>query len=120
MERFERAKGAGSSALEFWWPGGEDLGEVPLILDGQTRYRDVDTLTLRDLPAVLDTLVVLEGKAEERLRVESERKAAELKERERIRAKERRQRKKQEAAGVTFIDKPREYRNKPYPVGKEL
>ena len=28
LERFERAKGAGASALEFWWPGGEDLGEV--------------------------------------------------------------------------------------------
>ncbi len=31
LERFERAKeagSAGSSALEFWWPGSEDLGEV--------------------------------------------------------------------------------------------
>ncbi len=28
LERFERAKGAGSSAPEFRWPGGEDLGEV--------------------------------------------------------------------------------------------
>ena len=44
------------------------------------------------------------------------RKAAERKERDRIRARERRQRKKPEAAGVTFIDKPRGYRNKPYPV----
>ncbi len=91
-------------------------GEVPIIRDGQTRYRDADTLTLRDLPAVLDTLLVLGAEVEERRRAEAERKAAERKERDRIRARERRQRKKQEAAGVTFIDKPRGYRNKPYPV----
>ncbi len=28
LERFERAKEAGFSAVEFWWPSGEDLGEV--------------------------------------------------------------------------------------------
>ena len=38
---------------------------------------------------MLDTLVVLEAEAEERLRAESERKAAERKEGDRIRAKER-------------------------------
>jgi hypothetical protein len=97
------------------------VGEVPIIRrDGQTTYRDFCDLTLRDLPAVLDTFVVLEAEAEERLRAESERKAAERKEPDRIRARERRQRKKQEAAGVTFIDKPRGYRNKPYPAEEEL
>jgi hypothetical protein len=72
----------------------QTTGEVPIFRDGQTRYSDVDTLTLRDLPAVLDTLVVLEVKAEERLREEEERIAAERKERDRIRAKERRRLKK--------------------------
>jgi hypothetical protein len=98
----------------------EERGEMPLILDGQTGYRDFCDLTLRDLPAMLDTLVVLEAEAEERLRADSERKAAELKEPDRTRTRESRQRKKQEAAGVTFIDKPRGYRNKHYPVEKEL
>ena len=28
LERFGRARRAGFSAVEFWWPGGEDLGEV--------------------------------------------------------------------------------------------
>ncbi len=28
LERFGRAKEAGFSAVEFWWPSGEDLGEV--------------------------------------------------------------------------------------------
>jgi hypothetical protein len=70
----------------------EKRGEVPIILDGQTTYRESDTLTLRDLPAVLHTLVVLE--AEERWRAEAERKRAERKERDRIRARERRQLKK--------------------------
>jgi hydroxypyruvate isomerase len=28
LERFGRARQAGFSAVEFWWPGGEDLGEV--------------------------------------------------------------------------------------------
>jgi hydroxypyruvate isomerase len=28
VERFERAREAGFSAVEFWWPSGEDLGEV--------------------------------------------------------------------------------------------
>ncbi len=28
LERFERAREAGFSAVEFWWPAGEDLGEV--------------------------------------------------------------------------------------------
>ena len=28
LERFGRAKRAGFSAVEFWWPSDEDLGEV--------------------------------------------------------------------------------------------
>ena len=28
LERFGRAREAGFSAVEFWWPSGEDLGEV--------------------------------------------------------------------------------------------
>jgi len=72
----------------------EERGEMPLILDGRTAHRDFYDLTLRDLPAVLDTLVVLEAEAEERWREEEERKAVERKERNRIRAKERRRLKK--------------------------
>ena len=72
----------------------EKRSEVPLTLDEQTGYRDFFDLRLRDLPAVLDTLVVLEAEAEERWREEEERKAVERKERNRIRAKERRRLKK--------------------------
>jgi hypothetical protein len=35
-------------------------GEVPVIRDGQRSYEALETLTLRDLPAILDTLMVLE------------------------------------------------------------
>jgi hypothetical protein len=35
-------------------------GEVPVIRDGQRGYETLETLTLRDLPAILDTLMVLE------------------------------------------------------------
>jgi hypothetical protein len=35
-------------------------GEVPVIRDGQRSYEALETLMLRDLPAILDTLMVLE------------------------------------------------------------
>ena len=68
----------------------ETKGEVPIIRDGRRRYEDLDHLTLRDLPVVLDTFVVLEEALKERKREETERKPVKRKERERIRAKERR------------------------------
>jgi hypothetical protein len=37
-----------------------NAGEVPVIRDGQRGYEALETLTLRDLPAILDTLMVLE------------------------------------------------------------
>jgi hydroxypyruvate isomerase len=34
LERFGRARRAGFSAVEFWWPAGEDLGEVDAAIGG--------------------------------------------------------------------------------------
>jgi hypothetical protein len=72
----------------------EETGEVPVIREGTRHYQDIDTLALRDLPAVLDTFVVLEEEREREKLEEAQRKAAERKERERVRAKERRKLKK--------------------------
>jgi hypothetical protein len=72
----------------------EETGEVPVLREGIRRYESIDALTLRDLPAVLDTFVVLEEEREREKQEEIERKAAERKERERVRAKERRKLKK--------------------------
>ena len=71
-----------------------EAGEVPVIREGVRHYKLIDALTLRDLPAVLDTFVVLEEEREREKLVEDERKSGERKERERIRAKERRKLKK--------------------------
>ena len=72
----------------------EKTGEVPVIRNGQRGYEPLDELRLRDLPAVLDTFVVLEEEREKEKLKEDERKRAERKERERVRAKERRKLKK--------------------------
>jgi hypothetical protein len=72
----------------------EATGRVPAIRDGQRGYEALDTLMLKDLPAILDTFVVLEEEKKAREAEESERKAAQRKERERVRAKERRKLKK--------------------------
>ena len=72
----------------------EKTGEVPVIRDTQRGYELLDDLTLRDLPAVLNTFVVLEKDREKEKLEETERKRAERKERERVRAKERRKLKK--------------------------
>lgn len=75
----------------------EREGKVPMLRDsrGEARsYVPIDTLTLQDLPVVLDTLVVLEEEskargAEEIARLEEKRRA-----RRRELDRERRQRKK--------------------------
>lgn len=72
----------------------EEKGEVAVIRDGRRGYECLDSLTLADLPAVLDTFVVLERELKEHNRKEAERKAKERKNRERVRAKERRKLKK--------------------------
>jgi hypothetical protein len=76
----------------------ETKGEVPLLGEDRKVYVRLEDLTLRDLPAILHTIVVLEEDYwNDYLRRESEaaeRKAAERKKRERVRAKERRKRKK--------------------------
>ncbi len=71
-----------------------EQGEAAVIRDGHRSYEELGVLTLSDLPAVLDTLVVLEEEKNQRDREEAERKAAARKERARIRAKERRKLKK--------------------------
>ena len=72
----------------------EETGEVPVIRNGRRGYKLLDELTLRDLPAVLVTFVVLEQEREMEKLEEDERKRAERKEVERVRAKERRKLKK--------------------------
>jgi hypothetical protein len=67
----------------------EKSGEVPVIRNGQRGYELFDDLMLRDMPAVLDTFVVLDEEREKEKLKEAERKGAERKERERVRAKER-------------------------------
>ncbi len=46
-------------------------GEVPVIRDGQRGYEALETLTLRDLPAILDTLMVLEEEYKQQEREKS-------------------------------------------------
>jgi len=72
----------------------EATGEVVVIRDGKRGHERLEALTLRDLPAVLETLVILEAEHEERKRARSVAFCSERKERERVRAKERRKLKK--------------------------
>jgi hypothetical protein len=72
----------------------EREGKVPVLRAGRRSYETIDTITLGDLPAVLDTLQVLEEEskarsAEEAARLEDKRKA-----RRRRLDRERRKRKK--------------------------
>lgn len=69
-------------------------GKVLLIREGRKSYEELARLTLSDLPAILDALVILEEDHKRREREENERKATERKARERVRAKERRKLKK--------------------------
>lgn len=71
----------------------EQTGHVPLIVDGQTVETDYSTLTLRDLPAVLDTLAKLEDENATMAQKEKERLDAERKRRRNARERERRKRK---------------------------
>jgi hypothetical protein len=80
-----RLAGLGSGAYEDLLSGEdgefyERKGKVPVLRDGRREYEDIDALTLQDLPAVLDTLVVLEEEskarsAEEAVRLEEKRRA---------------------------------------------
>src|SRR5215216_2606281 len=65
----------------------ETAGEVPVIRDGHKGYEPFDSLTLADLPAVLDTLAAMEAE-------EAARRDAERKRRRNALARERRKRKK--------------------------
>jgi hypothetical protein len=60
----------------------ELAGEVPVIRDGRRGYERLDSITLADLPAVLDTLAAMD---EEMKRVEAEEAARRDAERKRLR-----------------------------------
>jgi hypothetical protein len=72
----------------------ERTGEVPIIREGRREKIELESITLADVPAIFDTLKVLEQEHNEREREERERKKAERRTRERVRAKERRKLKK--------------------------
>jgi hypothetical protein len=72
----------------------EQFGKVPIIRNGRRVYESIDALTLQDMPAILDTLAVLEEEA----RTRDAQEAAQLEERRKARRRElereRRKRKK--------------------------
>ena len=68
----------------------EQAREVLIIRDGQRVYEPLDYFTLTDLPAVLDTLLALEGEQKQREQAEKEREDKERRRVDRVRAKERR------------------------------
>jgi len=72
----------------------EDSGEVSIMREGAKQYKPISALTLRDLPAILETIAMLEEERSHEDAEERERKATERRRRERIRAKERRKLKK--------------------------
>jgi hypothetical protein len=72
----------------------ETAGEVPVIRDGRKRYESFDSLTLADLPAVLDTLAAMDEEVKALEAEEAARLDAERKRRRNSRARERRKLKK--------------------------
>jgi hypothetical protein len=72
----------------------ERTGEVPIIRKGYREYVPLDSITLSDLPAILETFVVLDQELEQHKSAIAERKKAEARYRERVRSKERRKLKK--------------------------
>lgn len=51
LERFGRAAEAGFSAVEFWWPAGEDLGEVEAAVKGADLDVALFNFDAGDMPA---------------------------------------------------------------------
>src|SRR5919202_1101796 len=51
LERFRRAADAGFSAVEFWWPLGEDLGEVEAAIKGADLRVALFNFDAGDMPA---------------------------------------------------------------------
>ncbi|HEV2745558.1 MAG TPA: TIM barrel protein [Rubrobacter sp.] len=51
LERFGRAREAGFSAVEFWWPSGEDLGEVEAAIAGAGLSVALFNFDAGDMPA---------------------------------------------------------------------
>ncbi len=80
---------AGDDALHW-----ERTGEVPIIRKGYREYVPLDSITLSDLSAIMETFAVLEQELEQHKSALAERKKAERRNRERVRSKERRKLKK--------------------------
>ena len=51
LERFRRAADAGFSAVEFWWPSGEDLGEVEAAIKDAELHVALFNFYAGDMPA---------------------------------------------------------------------
>ena len=51
LERFSRAADAGFSAVEFWWPDGEDLGEVEAAIKDADLHVALFNFYAGDMPA---------------------------------------------------------------------
>jgi hydroxypyruvate isomerase len=51
LERFDRAAEAGFSAVEFWWPAGEDLGEVEAAVKGANLEVALFNFDAGDMPS---------------------------------------------------------------------
>jgi hydroxypyruvate isomerase len=51
LERFGRARSAGFSAVEFWWPSGEDLGEVEAAIGDAALEVVLFNFDAGDMPA---------------------------------------------------------------------
>ena len=72
----------------------ETAGEVPVIRDGRKGYDPFDSLTLADLPTILDTLAAMDEEVKALEAEEAARRDAERKRRRNARARERRKREK--------------------------
>jgi hypothetical protein len=72
----------------------ETAGEVPVIRDGRKGHERFDSLTLADLPAILDTLAAMDEEVKALEAEEAARFDAERKRRRNARARERRKLKK--------------------------
>jgi hypothetical protein len=72
----------------------QSAGEVPVIRDGRKGYDHIDSLTLADLPTILDALVAMDEEARALEAEEAARRDAERKRRSNARARERRKREK--------------------------
>jgi hydroxypyruvate isomerase len=65
LERFEQARAAGFTAVEFWWPSGEDIGEVEAAVKGANLTVALFNFDAGDMPAGDRGLVSDPGRQEQ-------------------------------------------------------